>query len=233
MQDITLAEIRKDACYATAQFGKNHLGDLEEHLPHRHCFDEFWGSLYHLNGHEDLEDPDRPTDPAFKKKYDPAWSHFWHVRCRPKMKGRSRSREWKPSTTRSPPNHSTISIDARKMANPFFLWHNSTRQHVFPPFEASLYGQSRAGREDIYGDALKEHDGHVGQLLDKLAETGLDKNTIVIYTSRQRCVSIHVASRWNYSFSRRQGHYLGRRRAGALLDPLAGSSGRARQQRDR
>ena len=70
-EDITLAEILKTRGYSTAQFGKNHLGDLEEHLPHRHGFDEFWGNLYHLNGNEDLEDPDRPTDPEFRKKFDP------------------------------------------------------------------------------------------------------------------------------------------------------------------
>jgi arylsulfatase A-like enzyme len=70
-EDITLAEILKTRGYATPQFGKNHLGDLEEHLPHRHSFDEFWGNLYHLNGNEDLEDPDRPTNPEFRQKYDP------------------------------------------------------------------------------------------------------------------------------------------------------------------
>ena len=70
-EDITLAEILKTRGYATAQFGKNHLGDLEEHLPHRHGFDEYFGSLYHLNANEDLEDPDRPTNPEFRKKFDP------------------------------------------------------------------------------------------------------------------------------------------------------------------
>ena len=61
-EDITLAELLKTRGYATAQFGKNHLGDLEE--PHRHGFDEYFGSLYHLNANEDLEDPDRPTNPS-------------------------------------------------------------------------------------------------------------------------------------------------------------------------
>ena len=70
-EDITLAEVFKTKGYATAQFGKNHLGDLEEHLPHRHGFDEFFGNLYHLNANEDLEDPDRPTNPEFRKKFDP------------------------------------------------------------------------------------------------------------------------------------------------------------------
>ncbi len=66
-EDITLAEVLKTKGYATAQFGKNHLGDLEEHLPQHHGFDEFFGTLYHLNANEDLEDPDRPTDPEFRK----------------------------------------------------------------------------------------------------------------------------------------------------------------------
>ncbi|HEY6511772.1 MAG TPA: hypothetical protein VI032_07320 [Burkholderiaceae bacterium] len=70
-EDITLAEILKTRGYATAGFGKNHLGDLEAHLPHRHSFDEFWGNLYCLNANEDLEDPDRPTNPEFRKKFDP------------------------------------------------------------------------------------------------------------------------------------------------------------------
>ncbi len=70
-----------------------------------------------------------------------------------------------------------------KDGKPFFLWHNSTRNHVFLHLKKEAQGQSRAGSEDIYGNALKEHDAHVGQLLDKLAQTGLDKNTIVIYTT--------------------------------------------------
>mgnify|MGYP006357974981 FL=1 len=57
-EDITLAEILKTRGYATAQFGKNHLGDLEEHLPHRHGFDEFCGNLYHLNTQEGSEQRD-------------------------------------------------------------------------------------------------------------------------------------------------------------------------------
>jgi len=69
--DITLAEILKTRGYATAQFGKNHLGDLDEHLPCRHGFDEFWGNLYHLSANEDPEDPDRPATPEFRKKFDP------------------------------------------------------------------------------------------------------------------------------------------------------------------
>ncbi len=56
---MTIAEILKTKGYATAQFGKNHLGDLEENLPHGRGFDEFWGNLYHLNAQEEPFDLDR------------------------------------------------------------------------------------------------------------------------------------------------------------------------------
>ena len=76
-EDITLAAILKTRGYATAQFGKNHLGDLDEHLPCRHGFDELWGNLYHLNANEDPEDPDRPTNPEFRSKFDPRGTPCW------------------------------------------------------------------------------------------------------------------------------------------------------------
>ncbi len=70
-----------------------------------------------------------------------------------------------------------------KDGKPFFLWHNSTRNHVFLHLEPESQGHSRAGREDSFGDALREHDGHVGQLLAELDEAGLAKNTIVVWTT--------------------------------------------------
>ena len=182
-EDITLAEVLKARGYATAQFGKNHLGDLEEHLPHRHGFDEFWGNLYHLNGNEDLEDPDRPTDAAFRKAFDP----------RGIVSGTADgpTRDEGPLTVKRMETFddeivgkSLDFLDRRSRDNkPFFLWHNATRQHVFIHLQDSAKGQSRAGREDIYGNGLKEHDAHVGQLLAKLDQTGLSRNTIVVYTT--------------------------------------------------
>src|SRR5437899_5238606 len=68
-RDVTLAQLLKAQGYATAQFGKNHLGDLDEHLPTAHGFDEFMGSLYHLNAEEEFENPDYFKDPALIKKY--------------------------------------------------------------------------------------------------------------------------------------------------------------------
>jgi arylsulfatase len=70
-KDPTIAELLKPLGYMTAQFGKNHLGDLDEFLPTNHGFDEFFGNLYHLNAEEEPENPDYPKDPAFRKKFGP------------------------------------------------------------------------------------------------------------------------------------------------------------------
>jgi arylsulfatase len=182
-EDITLAEILKARGYTTAQFGKNHLGDLEEHLPHRHGFDEFWGNLYHLNGNEDLEDPDRPVNPEFRKKFDPRGIISGTANGPTKDEGPLTVKRMEAFDDEVAAK-SLDFIDRRsKDGKPFFLWHNSSRQHVFIHLKKESEGQSRAGKEDIYGNGLKEHDAHVGQILDKLAQTGLDKNTIVIYTT--------------------------------------------------
>jgi len=70
-EDPTIAELLKPHGYATGQFGKNHLGDLDEHLPTNHGFDEFFGNLYHLNAEEEPEPEDYPKDPEFKRKFGP------------------------------------------------------------------------------------------------------------------------------------------------------------------
>jgi arylsulfatase A-like enzyme len=182
-EDVTLAEILKTKGYSTAQFGKNHLGDLEDHLPHRHGFDEFWGNLYHLNAAEDLEDPDRPSSPEFRKKFDPRGIISGTAGGPTKDEG--------PLTVKRMETFddeivgkSLDFLDRRaKDKKPFFLWHCSSRLHVFLHLKEESRGKSRGGREDTYGDALAEHDGHVGQLLKKLDETGLAENTIVVWTT--------------------------------------------------
>ena len=70
-EDPTIAEILKPMGYATGQFGKNHLGDKDEHLPTNHGFDEFLGNLYHLNAEEEPELPDYPRSEEFRKQYGP------------------------------------------------------------------------------------------------------------------------------------------------------------------
>ena len=70
-EDPTLAELLKPMGYMTGQFGKNHLGDLDEFLPTNHGFDEFFGNLYHLNAEEEPENPDYPKNPEFAKRFGP------------------------------------------------------------------------------------------------------------------------------------------------------------------
>src|SRR5262245_25956858 len=81
--DPTIAAVLKDKGYATAQFGKNHFGDRDEHLPTMHGFDEYFGSLYHLNASEEPENEDYPKDPEFLKKFGPRGV----LRCKADGKG--------------------------------------------------------------------------------------------------------------------------------------------------
>jgi len=80
-RDVTIAQLLKAQGYATAQFGKNHLGDRNEHLPTVHGFDEFYGALYHLNASEEPELPDYPPAkdfPTFSRTT--ARATFWIAR---------------------------------------------------------------------------------------------------------------------------------------------------------
>src|SRR5260370_7489791 len=80
-EDPTIAELLKPLGYATGQFGKNHLGDRDEHLPTMHGFDEFFGNLYHLNAEEEPELRDYPPEsefPNFRKNFGPRGVlHCW------------------------------------------------------------------------------------------------------------------------------------------------------------
>src|SRR5499426_4010256 len=76
--DVTIATVMKSLGYATGQFGKNHQGDRDEHLPTMHGFDEFMGNLYHLNAEEEPENRDYPKDPEFRKRFGPRGViHSW------------------------------------------------------------------------------------------------------------------------------------------------------------
>jgi arylsulfatase len=80
-EDPTIAELLKPLGYATGQFGKNHLGDLNEYLPTAHGFDEFFGNLYHLNAEEEPELPNWPPAadfPNFRDRFGPRGVlHSW------------------------------------------------------------------------------------------------------------------------------------------------------------
>jgi arylsulfatase A-like enzyme len=183
-RDVTIAQLLKAQGYMTAQFGKNHLGDLDEHLPTAHGFDEFFGSLYHLNAEEEFENPDYFKDPEMVKKYQTRGViHAW---ANPDGTQRIEStgplgKQRMETIDQEITDAAVAYLDkAKKADQPFFLWWNSTRMHIWTHLKKESAGKTGLG---IYPDGMVEHDAMVGQLLDKLKALGLDQNTIVMYST--------------------------------------------------
>ena len=179
-EDPTIAGLLKAQGYMTGQFGKNHLGDKDEHLPTNHGFDEFFGNLYHLNAEEEPESPDYPTNPEFRERFGP--------RGVIKSAADGAIEDTGPLTRKrmETVDDETVAaaldfIDrAHEQGKPFYVWWNGTRMHFRTHIKDSVRGISG---QDEYSDAMVEHDGHVGQLLDKLDELGITDNTIVHYST--------------------------------------------------
>jgi len=183
-RDVTLAQLLKAQGYMTAQFGKNHLGDRDEHLPTVHGFDEFMGSLYHLNAEEEPENPDYFKDPEMVKRYNTRGViHTWA-----NPDGTQRIESTGPLTKKRmetiDEEVTKASLDymdrAAKSGKPFFLWWNSTRMHIWTHLKPESVGKTGLG---VYPDGMVEHDAMVGQLLDKLKQLGIEDNTIVMYST--------------------------------------------------
>jgi len=176
----TIADVMKSQGYATGQFGKNHLGDQDKHLPTKHGFDEFFGNLYHLNAEEEPEGYFYPKDPEFKKKFGP--------RGVIKSTADGKVEDTGPLDTKRMETVDEEFLAAAKdfiqrqakAGKPFFTWFNSTRMHVFTHLKKASYGVTGKG---IHADGMVEHDGHVGQLLDLLDTLKIADNTIVLYTT--------------------------------------------------
>lgn len=183
-RDVTIAQLLKAQGYATAQFGKNHLGDLDEHLPTAHGFDEFFGSLYHLNAEEEFENADYFKDPAMIKKYQTRGViHTWaNPDGTQKIESTGPLGKKRMETIDEEITKATLDYldKAAKSDKPFFVWWNSTRMHINTHLKEESEGKTGLG---IYPDGMVEHDAMVGQLLDKLKELGLDQNTIVMYST--------------------------------------------------
>ncbi|MFD1315955.1 arylsulfatase [Namhaeicola litoreus] len=195
--DMTIADMLKNYGYATAQIGKNHLGDRNEFLPTVHGFDRFYGNLYHLNSEEEPEDPEYPKDPEFDAKYgprgvlesyatsktdateDPRWGKVGNQTVKdhgPLTKKKMETVEMELL------DRSLKFIDEQAKSNkPFFLWHNSTRMHVWTHLAEKWVNSSNGG--GLYGDGMMELDYVVGKLLDKLDELGIADNTIVVFST--------------------------------------------------
>lgn len=179
-KDPTIAELLKPMGYKTGQFGKNHLGDLDEHLPSNHGFDEFFGNLYHLNAEDEPENEDYPKDPAFKKKFGPrgvihSFAGGKITDTGPLTKNRMETID--EEVTAKALDFMDKAHNAKK---PFFLWYNTTRMHVWTRLKTESKGVTGQG---IFADGMVEHDGMVGQLLDKLDTLGIADNTIVMYST--------------------------------------------------
>ncbi len=179
-QDPTIATLLRAQGYMTGQFGKNHLGDRDEMLPSNHGFDEFFGNLYHLNAEEEPENPDYPKDPEFKKKFGPRGVIHSFSDGRITDTGPLTRKRMETIDEEVTEKALDFMERAAKDEKPFFLWWNSTRMHIFTHLKDSSKGKTGLG---IYADGMVEHDGHVGQVLAKLKELGLDDNTIVMYAT--------------------------------------------------
>jgi len=185
-EDPTIAVILKDQGYATGQFGKNHLGDRDEHLPTNHGFDEFFGNLYHLNAEEEPENEDYPGDmviadgQTFRQKFGPRGVIHSYADGRIEDTG--------PLTKKRMETVDDETVDAaldfidrqNAAGKPWFVWWSGTRMHFRTHVKPELRGISG---QDEYSDAMVEHDRHIGQFLDKLDELGIADNTIVFYST--------------------------------------------------
>jgi arylsulfatase A-like enzyme len=186
-EDPTIATLLKAQGYMTGHFGKNHLGDRDEMIPTMHGLDEFFGNLYHLNAEEEPENPDYPKEsefPNFKKQFGPRGV----LDCKADGKGGQTCKDTGPLTKK---RMETIDEEttgktldfmerAKKADKPFFVWWNSSPMHVWTHLKKESDGKTGLG---IYADGMVEHDGHIGQLLAKLTELGLEENTIVMYST--------------------------------------------------
>ena len=184
----TIATAIKDCGYATGQFGKNHFGDRDEHLPTMHGFDEFFGNLYHLNAEEEpeLDDYPRPEDfPDFRKNFGPRGVlHTWA-----NGDGTQRIEDTGPLTKKRMETVDGEFIEAatdfirdkaHKDGKPFFVWYNTTAMH-FRTHVADKH-RGKSGQGD-YNDVMVAHDENIGKMLDKIDQLGIAEDTIVMYST--------------------------------------------------
>jgi arylsulfatase len=179
-EDPTIATLLRARGYVTGQFGKNHLGDRDEMLPSNHGFDEFFGNLYHLNAEEEPEHPDYPKGAEFRKKFGPRGVIHSFADGRITDTGPLTRKRMETIDEEVTTKALDFMVRAKQADKPFFLWWNSTRMHIFTHLKQESAGKTGLG---IYPDGMVEHDGHVGQVLAKLKELGLDENTIVMYST--------------------------------------------------
>jgi arylsulfatase A-like enzyme len=195
---VTIAAVLKEQGYATGQFGKNHLGDLNHMLPTNHGFDEFFGNLYHLNAEEEPEMDNYPQDKRFHEAFGPRGViHSWAtdkddptVMPRWGKVGKQKIEDTGPLTKKRMETCDDEFVAAAKdfikrkskEDAPFFVWLNTTHMHLFTHTKPKSKGQ--AGRwQSNYHDTMIDHDKSVGEMLDLLEELGIAEDTFVMYST--------------------------------------------------
>ena len=197
-QDPTIADLLKSHGYLTFQNGKNHLGDRNEFLPTVHGFDEFFGNFYHLNAEEEPENVDYPKNPAFLAKFgprgvfkckatatdnpappDPRFGPWGKQVCEDtgpltKQRMETADEEFLAKTL-------TDMETSVKAGKPFFIWHNTTRMHIWTHLQPKY--QAMVADKGLYGAGMTEFDDNIGVMLKKLDDLGIADNTIVIITT--------------------------------------------------
>ncbi|MBA4030761.1 MAG: arylsulfatase [Planctomyces sp.] len=203
----TIAAALKTQGYATGQFGKNHLGDLNKYLPTLHGFDEFHGYLYHLDAMSDPYWFSYPKDPAFRAKYGPRnVLHTWAtevddptVMPRWGKVGKQRIVDDGPL----PPHpvegvkYNMETVDdvflesdfafmdkAQKEGKPFFVWHNTTRMHIWTNLSEKYKSMMNSETNyNLYEAGMAQLDDIVGSIMKKIEDMGEADNTILIFTT--------------------------------------------------
>lgn len=206
----SLASLLKEQGYSTGQFGKNHLGDRNQSLPTNNGFDEFFGNLYHLNTEEEFEQIDYKV---FAERYsgslekflakfgtrgvmhcfatntedtkeDQRFGAMGKQKCedtgrlgKERMKNFDR-KEMLPAAIK-------FMAKAKKDNKPFFTWVNTTRMHLYTHVDQKWIDaiSKKTTESDLHGAGMLQHDSDIGYLLNELKKQGLDKNTIIVYST--------------------------------------------------
>lgn len=200
-RDPTLAAVLKRLGYRTGQFGKNHLGDRNEHLPTVHGFDVFFGNLYHLNTEDEPEDADWPKNPGFNERWRPRGVLDCVATQTETPGGDDRFGPWgrQRCTDTGPLTRKRMETvddefltrtlgfmdEAARAREPFFIWHAPSRMHIYTYLrpESRLLAQPWSSGDDIYGSGMIELDRQVEAILNRIDDLGIRENTIVIFTT--------------------------------------------------
>lgn len=192
VEDPTIAGLLKAEGYVTGQFGKNHLGDRDEHLPTNHGFDEFFGNLYHLNAEEEPENEDYPGDMVmadgrtFRETFGPRGVIKSSADGSIEDTGPLSKKRMETVDDETVAAAVDFITRAHEQGKPFYVWWSGTRMHFRTHVREDMRAKANeiAGHKvDEYTAGMIEHDLHIGIFLDLLDELGIADNTIVHYST--------------------------------------------------